>query len=92
LKGLLAGSGSLETVSTALVLAVFDWPAKSAKAEKIKLFSAAYFEKQALSQDASQLSASVPGWQRYATSQNALEALTIELPEQPTTLQQGDGP
>jgi hypothetical protein len=92
LKGLFAGSGSLETVSTALVLAVFNWPAKSAKAAKIKLFSVAYFEKQAMSDDASQLSASVPGWQRYATSQNALEALTIELPEQPTTLQQGDGP
>ena len=92
LKGLLPESGSLETVSTALVLAVFNWPAKSAKAEKIKLFSAAYFEKQALGEDASQLSALVPGWQRYTSSQNALEALTIEIPEQPATLQQGDGP
>jgi ABC-type amino acid transport substrate-binding protein len=91
LRGLLASGTSLETVSTALVLAVFNWPAKSAKAEKIKLFSTAYFEKQALGDGASQLSASVPGWQRYSTSQNALEALTIELPEQPT-LQQGDGP
>ncbi len=89
LKGLLPTGTALETVSTALVLAVFNWPAKSAKAEKIKLFSAVYFEKQAMGNDASQLSASVPGWQRYALSQNALEALTIELP---ATLQQGDGP
>ena len=92
LKGLWAGKSSLETVSTALVLAIFNWPEKSAKAAKIKLFSEAYFATQAAGEDASQLSASVPGWQRHSTSQNALEALTIEIPEQSNTLQQGDGP
>jgi TRAP-type uncharacterized transport system substrate-binding protein len=91
-KGLLAEGETLETVSTALVLAVFNWPAKSAKAAKIKLFSKAYFSQQALGENAAQLSASVPGWQRHATSQNALEALSTDFPEQPSTFQQGDGP
>ena len=91
LNGLLPAGGTLETVSTALVLAVFNWPEKSAKAAKIKLFSAAYFAQQALGEDAAQLSASVPGWQRHSLSENALEALTTRLPEQPATFQQGDG-
>ncbi len=92
LKGLLPEGGTLETVSTALVLAVFNWPEKSAKAAKIKLFSAAYFAQQAMSENSAQLSAMVPGWRRHSISQNALEALDTELPEQPATFQQGDGP
>jgi ABC-type amino acid transport substrate-binding protein len=92
LKGLLPGGGTLETVSTALVLAVFNWPVKSAKAKKIKLFSTTYMAQQALGNGAAQLSAEVPGWQRYDTSQKALEALTTDLPQQNTVSQQGDGP
>ncbi len=91
LKGLWPGGGTLETVSTALVLAVFNWPAKSAKAKKIKLFSTTYVAQQALSGNAAQLSASMPGWQRDVTSQKALEALSTELPDQRKTPQQGDG-
>jgi uncharacterized protein len=86
-KGLLPKGGTLETVSTALVLAVFNWPAKTAKAAKIKLFSTAYMTQQALGDDAMQLSASVPGWQRLQSSQKALEALTIDKPEKSKTLQ-----
>jgi uncharacterized protein len=92
LKGLLPKGGALETVSTALVLAVFNWPPETAKAAKIKLFSSAYMAQTALGEDALQLSASVPGWQRLETSQKALEALTIEPTPQINTSQQGDGP
>jgi TRAP-type uncharacterized transport system substrate-binding protein len=87
LKGL-AGSNALETVSTALVLAVFNWPAQSAKAQKIKNFTKVYFEQQAVGEDATELSASIAGWTRNDISQKALEALTATTPN----LQQGDGP
>ncbi len=91
-KGLLPAGGTVETVSTALVLAVFNGPQQSAKAARIKLFSTAFIEQQAMGDNATQLSASVPGWQRNAASQNALEALTFEPSEQDNTKQQGDGP
>jgi TRAP-type uncharacterized transport system substrate-binding protein len=87
LKGL-AGSNALETVSTALVLAVFNWPTQSAKAQKIKNFTKVYFEQQAVSEDATELSASISGWTRNDISQKALDALTATTPN----LQQGDGP
>jgi uncharacterized protein len=89
LKGLLTDQPSLETVSTAMVLAVYNWPQQSAKAAKIKLFSSSYFASQSTGDAAMQLSASVPGWQRHSTSQKALEALA---PDNVPTLQQGDGP
>jgi TRAP-type uncharacterized transport system substrate-binding protein len=87
LKGL-AGEQSIETVSTALVLAVFNWPAQSAKAQKIKNFTKVYFEQQATGDEAMELSASIAGWKRNDFSQKALEALTATTPN----AQQGDGP
>jgi uncharacterized protein len=88
LKGLVGNEGSLETVSTSLLLAVYNWPKGSAKAEKLKQFSKAYFELQSTTDDAAELSATVPGWERHDTSKNALEQLNTSPPE----LQQGDGP
>jgi uncharacterized protein len=88
LKGLGGEQTSLETVSTSLLLAVYNWPRQSAKAKKIKQFSDTYFAQQAIGEGALELSATVPGWQRNDTSQRALETLTNTTPE----LQQGDGP
>lgn len=80
--------GSVETVSTSLLLAVYNWPKNSAKAQKIKLFTQAYFQQHAAGDEAQELSAAVPGWQRHAYSKQALDALSTNTPE----LQQGDGP
>jgi uncharacterized protein len=88
LKGLADGQGSLETVSTPLLLAVYNWPKNSAKAEKLKQFAKAYFELQATTEDATELSATIPGWERHETSKQALQALNTSPPE----IQQGDGP
>jgi uncharacterized protein len=88
LQGLAGDQKSVETVSTSLLLAVYNWPSNSAKAEKLKQFSNAYFEEQALTESASELSTAVPGWTRHETSQHALETLNTSTPE----LQQGDGP
>jgi uncharacterized protein len=87
LKGLNGEQESLETVSTSLLLAAYNWPAQSAKAKKIEQFSDTYFAQQALGDGALELSATVPGWQRNDTSQRALETLSNTTPE----LQQGDG-
>jgi uncharacterized protein len=79
---------SVETVSTSLLLAVYNWPKNSAKAQKIKQFTRIYFEQYAEGEAAYELSALVPGWRRHDFSQQALEALSLKTPE----LQQGDGP
>jgi ABC-type amino acid transport substrate-binding protein len=91
LQGLLAEGQSLETVSTALVLAVFKWPETSPKAAKIKLFSNVYFEKEAFGNKASELSTSVPGLTRHSSAVRALEVLQTDNPDSPA-FQQGDGP
>lgn len=88
LNGLGAGQQSIETVSTSLLLAVYNWPKQSAKAQKIKQFTKVYFEQQAMGDGAQELSVAVPGWQRHDVSQSALNALTIISPN----TQQGDGP
>jgi uncharacterized protein len=90
LKGLLRKGDALETVSTALVLAVFKWPQKSPKAAKIKLFSQVYFEKEAAGEQALELSTEVPGLERHDAASRALEALQTDNPEIPAE-QQGDG-
>lgn len=91
LQGLLPQGQSLETVSTALVLVVFKWPANSPKAAKIKFFSQVYFEKEAFGEKASELSTQVPGLERHGAATRALEALHFDNPSN-STLQQGDGP
>lgn len=91
LQGLLPLGQSLETVSTALVLTVFKWPASSPKAAKIKLFSSVYFEKEAFGDNAAQLSTLVPGLERHSSATRAFEALQTEFPATPA-FQQGDGP
>jgi hypothetical protein len=80
--------GSVETVSTSLLLVVYNWPKNSAKAQKIKQFSKVYFEQHATGDEAQELSAAVPGWQRDEASQQALKSLTLDTPD----IQQGDGP
>jgi TRAP-type uncharacterized transport system substrate-binding protein len=92
LKGLAGSETALETVSTSLVLAVFNWPAKSPKAAKLKLFADAYFDRVGESNAAPELSARVVGWKRHAASQKALDALAITSGDETKTLQQGDGP
>jgi uncharacterized protein len=91
LQGLLPEGQTLETVSTALVLAVFKWPASSPKAAKIKLFSSVYFEKEAFGANAMELSTTVPGLERHSAALGALEALQTDNPDSPA-FQQGDGP
>jgi uncharacterized protein len=91
LQGLLPQGQSLETVSTALVLTVFKWPASSPKAAKIKLFSSVYFEREAFGNNAAQLSTLVPGLERHSSATRALEALQTDFPDI-TAFQQGDGP
>ncbi len=88
LMGLGGTSTSLETVSTSLILAVYNWPKNSAKARKIKQFTEAYFEQQSTSETANELTINVPGWIRHATAETALETLNTTTPK----LQQGDGP
>jgi uncharacterized protein len=79
--------GSLETVSTSLLLVVYNWPKNSAKAQKVKQFSKVYFDQHATGDEAQELSAAVPGWQRHEASQQALKSLTLDTPD----IQQGDG-
>jgi TRAP-type uncharacterized transport system substrate-binding protein len=93
LKGLAGVDTAIETVSTSLVLAVFNWPASTPKAAKLKLFAEAYFDRVSETRAAPELSTSVVGWKRYAASQKALDALTITAADEPPdTLQEGDGP
>ena len=73
LPGLVAGD--TETVSTALVLAVYDWPQKSIKAEKIGRLAATYIRAAAATLQASELSARVPGWKRHPMAERALKQL-----------------
>jgi uncharacterized protein len=90
LKGLLPDGQSLETVSTALVLAVFKWPKGSPKADKIKLFSDVYFEKESAGEQALELTTDVPGLTRHEAALRALENLKSNNPETHTP-KQGDG-
>jgi TRAP-type uncharacterized transport system substrate-binding protein len=92
LKGLAGTAAPIETVSTSLVLAVFNWPASSPKAAKVKLFSSIYFEQFAEREGAPELSANVAGWKRYAAAQKALDGLGRRAAGNIETLQQGDGP
>jgi hypothetical protein len=86
IKGL--ANGDVETVATSLVLATFNWPKTSTKAEKIKLFTSAYFATQGQTSNATELSAGVEGWQRNTAATQALETLKLE---QDNTVQKGDG-
>jgi hypothetical protein len=88
LKGLLTDQSSLETVSTALALAVVNWKAGSPQAEKVKFFSDQYFAATANLGDAGD-SVAIPNWQRHQTSSQALEALDTQ---QQDNQSQGDGP
>ncbi len=89
---LLTAKQTVETVSTSLALAVFNWPRRSEHYGKLRRFSSALF---AASNDISgggkptNLSAMIPGWQRHDAAIEALAHSKNPTNEKP--LQQGDG-
>ena len=73
----------VETVASALVLAVFDWPDRSERFYKLNKFNAALFENylNALAEEQrTNFLAAVPGWKPYLTAkaQNAAETPETE--------------
>jgi hypothetical protein len=88
LKGLAGDASVVETVSTSLVLAVFNGSPPSSKQQKIKSFSRAYFSQQLTEDAALQLSTTVGGWQRHRAAAQVLESLSDT---ETKTIQQGDG-
>lgn len=89
--------GSIETVASSLVLAVYNWPRSNTHSTKLKLLSDNFFrlsraEQQKLVEPGTNIAATVVGWQRHITAVDALEALkkatanSDALPQQ-----QGDG-
>jgi ABC-type amino acid transport substrate-binding protein len=89
LRGLAGDTPVIETVSTSLVLAVFNWSPQSSKGQKVKSFSQAYFSQDFPDGAAAQVSATVSGWQRHRASALVLENLTDT---QSKAFQEGDGP
>lgn len=65
----------VETVSSAMVLAVYDWPRRSVKAAKIDRLAATYVAHAATDAATGNISARVPGWKRHATAEKTLKRL-----------------
>jgi uncharacterized protein len=84
LPGLIPAGTVVETVASALVLAVFDWPLRSERYYKLEKFNRALFANYfpSLSKDAAtNFLAAVPGWKPYLTNNknsgaNSLGTLT----------------
>jgi hypothetical protein len=90
LRGLAKGQ-DFETITTALTLVALQKPRNAIQQKRLTLFSSVYFEQQQALGNAAQLSTTLAGWQRQASSALALQALdTTTL--QPENFQQGDGP
>lgn len=71
LPGLVPAGSVIETVSSALVLAVFDWPKRSERFYKLEKFNKALFKNyfaNVKAENATNVLASVPGWKRYPTT------------------------
>lgn len=71
LPNLIPKDGAVETVASALVLAVFDWPNKSERFYKLQKFKSALFENYLASLSEEQQTnfiAAVPGWKPYLTA------------------------
>ena len=73
---LLAKGQIAETVASGLVVAVINWPGRSARSEKIKRFATALLDAFA-SEDGGEaglnLAAEVPGWKRYGAAEEWLK-------------------
>lgn len=71
---LIAQGDTVETVSSSLILAVFNWPANSESYYRIRKFTAAIFD--TLEREGGEaglnISASAIGWQRYVTAEDWL--------------------
>ncbi len=73
LPGLLKKSESVETVSSSLILAVFEWPKGSPQSLTTKAFAAALFDALGRGGGAGlNLAASVPGWTRARVAEELL--------------------
>lgn len=92
LKGLPIAGLTLETVSTALALAIVNWPAGSEQSRKMQVFATQYFDLAADQAASDPVSAMIPNWQRHLTSVQALEALSSTGIETNPAMQKGDGP
>lgn len=84
---LLAKGQIAETVATALVVAVINWPGKSARSEKIKRFTTALLDAFA-SDDGGEaglnLAAEVPGWKRFGAAEDWLKGKQSAAPSKGT--------
>ena len=85
-------AGDIETVSTALVLAVYDWPQRAVKAGKISRLAASYITATAATPQAGELSARVPGWKRHPMAEKALKQLAQKSASEFTLTQTGGTP
>jgi uncharacterized protein len=81
-------SETIETISTSLTLAVFDWPRNSARYNILKRFETQLYK---LPQ-ASSFAVDVNGWTRHASATDVLKKSSIASNAPPTILPTGDTP
>jgi hypothetical protein len=74
LPGLMPPGESIETVSSSLIIAVFNWPRNSEHYYKLRRFTAALAaQPDAAGTGAGNLAVQVPGWNRHASASEALK-------------------
>ena len=73
----------IETISTALTLAVFNWPKGNEHSSRLARLAKALWSMPTISdaKDSTNLTADVPGWQRHASAIKILAELRNNLPE-----------
>ena len=84
---LIAEGTVVETVAAALILAVFDWPERSERFNKLKKFNKALLSTYLATRTAEQstnFSAAVPGWKQYLTAKDLMG--NIKAPQQSLTI------
>ena len=72
---LISKDTAVETVAAALILAVFDWPERSERFNKMKKFNKALLSTYLATRTAEQstnFSATVPGWKQYLTAKDLM--------------------
>jgi uncharacterized protein len=75
---LIADGTAVETVASALILAVFDWPERSERFYKLRKFNKALLSTYLASRNEEQstnFSAAVPGWKQYLTAKDLMGAI-----------------
>lgn len=81
--GLVSEGAVIETVASAVILAVFDWPKNSKNADKLRKFDKALFEYylSGLSADrVTNFSAAVPGWKPFGATNQSSQSLPVGVP------------